>query len=807
MKVKRRAGLMDVLTKRGRTRPRAAVAGVGGDSVPDATTSTKGKLRLTGDLGGTADSPTVPGLSGKQPLDSDLTAIAALSTTSFGRALLALADAAAARSTIGAAATSHTHAQSDVTNLVSDLAAKQPLDSDLTSIAALSTTSYGRSLLTVANAAGLGALVTLNQIAQPTADVPMNTRKLTGLLQGSTAGDSVEYAQMVAGDVASQLGFQLKSAVTAVSIQALPAHSRSGDVLTASSNGFLAPSFGTLKFSWSSGAAGSGNGQFSESYDVAVDSSGNFFVLDRGNSRVQKFNSSGVYQSQFGSVGTGNGQFTRAAGIAIDSTDRIYVIDKGRVQRFTSAGGSPTTIVTLPDVATSFDDVGGLAVHVDSSGNIYIAWTSDSGYPFSTVHRVAKYNSSGTVQWTIGGAASSANGSFNTPLGIATDSSGNVFVADGQNHRVQKFNSSGTYQSQFGTVGSTDGLFKAPAGIEIDSSGNIWVADYFNHRVQKFNSSGVYQAQYGGQGSGNGQLLGPRGIVVTSGGDLVVADSLNNRFQRYTAFSLATNDTVLVRHEGSGTHIENSIYTVTNPGGASAQWVLTLRSDMGQGYAKNQSLVIALTENGQQNRVFTLNTPDPITVWTTALTWSRFEPGGPPSPHAANHSPGGTDPIATGTPVSIGTANAEGTSTAVARADHVHDRNPPLGIHTLTSSFTTTGTHTTFQDEGLTKSITYLADRLLKVTLKVNPNPSGGAPQIVRYQLLRGATVIGMWQHRAEATGVTSKTFTAFVETPSSGSTETFKVQVCAAVGNTAVQSYGDGSFVRQLVVEDIGPA
>jgi len=141
-----------------------------------------------------------------QPLDSDLTAIAALATTTFGRALLTLADAAALRTTagLGTAATSNTGdfdaagaaaaaqsaaeaasqpLDSDLTaiaalaptnddiiqrkagawtnrtmaQLITDLAALgttfQPLDSDLTSIAALSTTSYGRGLLTLANAA------------------------------------------------------------------------------------------------------------------------------------------------------------------------------------------------------------------------------------------------------------------------------------------------------------------------------------------------------------------------------------------------------------------------------------------------------------------------------------------------------------------------------------------------------------------------------------------------------------------------------------------------------------------------------
>ncbi len=119
-----------------------------------------------------------------QPLDSDLTAIAALTTTSFGRGLLTLADAAALRTSAGTVIGTNVEAwdadlddiaaltptnddivqrkaghwtNRTMAQLISDLAGLgttfQPLDSDLTSIAALSTTSYGRGLLTLANAA------------------------------------------------------------------------------------------------------------------------------------------------------------------------------------------------------------------------------------------------------------------------------------------------------------------------------------------------------------------------------------------------------------------------------------------------------------------------------------------------------------------------------------------------------------------------------------------------------------------------------------------------------------------------------
>jgi hypothetical protein len=97
----------------------------------------------------------------KQPLDSDLTAIAALTTTTFGRALLSLADAAAGRTALGlgTAATQASGAFDASGAAAAAQAASQPLDSDLTAIAALATTSYGRAFLALADAAAARAAI------------------------------------------------------------------------------------------------------------------------------------------------------------------------------------------------------------------------------------------------------------------------------------------------------------------------------------------------------------------------------------------------------------------------------------------------------------------------------------------------------------------------------------------------------------------------------------------------------------------------------------------------------------------------
>lgn len=191
---------------------------------------------------------------------------------------------------------------------------------------------------------------------------------------------------------------------------------------------------GELKLSF--GSEGEGNGQFRDAQGIAVDPSGNVWVVDRGLSginpnRVQKFNSKGEYLSQFGKRGTGNGEFRSPEAIAADSEGNILVADTGN-------------------------------------------------------HRYQEFNSAGEFVRKVG-SEGTGNGQFKSPRGIAVDSEGRVWVTDSDNSRLQRFSSKGAYQTQFGAYGPNDGQFVEPRGIAISGS-NLWVADTGNDRVQKFGS-------------------------------------------------------------------------------------------------------------------------------------------------------------------------------------------------------------------------------------------------------------------------------------------------------------------------------
>ena len=132
---------------------------------------------------------------------------------------------------------------------------------------------------------------------------------------------------------------------------------------------------------------------------------------------------------------------------------------------------------------------------MDSSGNVYVADTAN--------HLIRKITSAGVVNTLAGSGtagdddATGTEAQFDHPIGVAVDSFGDVYVADTANHLIRKITSAGVVST---FAGSTEGYhdatgtaaqFHHPIGVAVDSSGNVYVAEFTNHLIRKITSAGV----------------------------------------------------------------------------------------------------------------------------------------------------------------------------------------------------------------------------------------------------------------------------------------------------------------------------
>jgi serine/threonine protein kinase, bacterial len=172
----------------------------------------------------------------------------------------------------------------------------------------------------------------------------------------------------------------------------------------------------------------------------------------------------------------------------------------------------------------------------------------------------------GTVSTFAGtGIAGAADGkdtaTFNSPLGVAVDISGNVYVADYENDLIRKITPGGlvsTLAGKTGVTGLVDGAdtaarFNLPQGLAVDASGNIYVVDNGNNAIRKITPDGVVStlAGSGATGSANGtgksaSFNSPFGIAIDAAGNVYVADSGNNLIRKITP------DGVVSTFAGSG---------------------------------------------------------------------------------------------------------------------------------------------------------------------------------------------------------------------------------------------------------------
>ncbi|MBN1596038.1 hypothetical protein JW933_08950 [candidate division FCPU426 bacterium] len=159
----------------------------------------------------------------------------------------------------------------------------------------------------------------------------------------------------------------------------------------------------------------------------------------------------------------------------------------------------------------------------DSLGNVYVADRDN--------HLIQKFDGQGVFLLQWGGYPGSNPGDLKHPVDLAADAAGFVYVVDKDNYRIQKFDSQGVFIKTWGQAGSGDGQFQSPHGIAVDALGCLYVTDLVDHRVQKFDGEGNFIKSWGGFGTQPGQFNGPVGVFADTSSRIYVADTNNHRIQ------------------------------------------------------------------------------------------------------------------------------------------------------------------------------------------------------------------------------------------------------------------------------------
>ena len=211
---------------------------------------------------------------------------------------------------------------------------------------------------------------------------------------------------------------------------------------------------------------------------LALDASGDLYVANGNN--VLKYDGNGNYIGSFGSLGTGNGQFYQAFSVDVDGSGDIYVADEAqaRVQKFDS------TWNYLSQFSVGGSGYQTSVVKVDNTGNVYVLNGYGSGPCFAQ-----KYQPNGVLlkQW---GGPGTASGQFHYPYSMTLDPIGK-FVYVGDLGRIQKFDSQGNFISQWNVV--TPG--ESPLALATDPLGNVYSAE--GVCVVVYDANGKFLFQFG----------------------------------------------------------------------------------------------------------------------------------------------------------------------------------------------------------------------------------------------------------------------------------------------------------------------
>jgi streptogramin lyase len=310
------------------------------------------------------------------------------------------------------------------------------------------------------------------------------------------------------------------------------------------------------------GYSGDGNmataAQLFQPSSIAVDNSGNSYIVDNGNDNIRKVSASGIITTIAGDFhrkglpgiedvrpcythdgGPATGTIVwKPQGIAADHSGNIYFIEVCGGVRKIDADGTITTIASNRRLA-NYNVDSDLAANamryeprkmvIDKDENIY--------YADEKANAVRKISKSGSISNVAGNGFQGYSGdgkpataaALNGPWGVAVDNTGNVYINDRGNGRIRKVDAAGIittiagngnegYDGDGGPASSAS--FHDPRGIAADHYGNLYIADAENRAVRRIDADGIITTFVGGLR----QPIHCLDVVVDNSNNVYIAD-------------------------------------------------------------------------------------------------------------------------------------------------------------------------------------------------------------------------------------------------------------------------------------------